>query len=285
MHSALFFAAGLATLAQAFTQPGAHTWGPLLAPDTSSSVTQGKDFTVTWDPESHPTDGVTVSLVLCHGPGSNCVLSGSAIAEGLPASQKSFDWKVPCDLAPGVQSTSTGYGMLIIVDGTGEFQYSTQFSVLASSACSGSSGAPSGLSSVLSSVSGTATITASGGSSIVLGPPAYQTGSQGSSSWGNWSTAAAPTGSSTWTDLPGTTVIVSTSGSMTYTYYGGSTTATGVSTAVVGATTFSTVPASTTVAGASTTGPATPTFTGGVAQLGSSIAGIVVAGAVAVLAF
>jgi len=72
---------------------------------------------------------------------------------------------------------------------------------------------------------------------------------------------------------------------MTYTYYGGSTTATGVSTAVVGATTFSTVPASTTVAGASTTGPATPTFTGGVAQLGSSIAGIVVAGAVAVLAF
>jgi len=281
MHSSIFFAAGLATLAQAFTQPGEQTWGALLAPDTSSSVTQGKDFTVTWDPESHPTDGVTVSLVLCHGPGSNCVLSDSAIAEGLPASQKSFDWKVPCDLAPGVQSTSTGYGMLIIVDGTGEFQYSTQFSVVANSACSGSS---SGSASILSSASATATITASGGSSIVLGPPAYQTGSQGSSSWGNWSTTATPTGSSTWTNLPGTTVIVSTSGSMTYTYYGGST-ATGTATAVVGATTFSTAPAGTTVAGASTTGPATPTFTGGAGHLGSSIAGMVVAGAVAVLAF
>jgi hypothetical protein len=77
---------------------------------------------VTWDPASHPTDGVTVSLVLCHGPGSNCVLADSAIAEGIPAAQKSFDWKVPCDLAPGTQSTATGYGMLIIVDGTGEFQ-------------------------------------------------------------------------------------------------------------------------------------------------------------------
>jgi hypothetical protein len=86
------------------------------------SVTQGEPFTVTWDPESHPTDGVTVSLVLCHGPGSNCVLSDTAIAEGIPAGQKSYDWNVPCDLAPGVQSTSTGYGMLIIVDGTGEFQ-------------------------------------------------------------------------------------------------------------------------------------------------------------------
>jgi hypothetical protein len=95
---------------------------PKLTSLTFQPVTQGKDFSVTWDPASHPTDGVTVSLVLCHGPGSNCVLADSAIAEGIPAAQKSFDWKVPCDLAPGTQSTATGYGMLIIVDGTGEFQ-------------------------------------------------------------------------------------------------------------------------------------------------------------------
>lgn len=141
MHSSILVAAGLAAVAQAFTQPGAQTWGPLLTPDTThvcglhidlwrqktnsgptQAVTQGKDFTITWDPEDHPTDGVTVSLVLCHGPGSNCVLSDSAIASGLPADQKSYDWSVPCDLAPGTASTSTGYGMLIIVDGTGEFQ-------------------------------------------------------------------------------------------------------------------------------------------------------------------
>lgn len=77
---------------------------------------------MTWDPEDHPTDGVTVSLVLCTGPSSNCVPADTAIASGIPAAQKSYDWKVPCDLAPGQQNTATGYGMLIIVDGTGEFQ-------------------------------------------------------------------------------------------------------------------------------------------------------------------
>ena len=122
MHSILLLAAALATSAVAYTKPGANTWGPLLTPDLSNSVTQGQEFTVTWDPESHPTDGVTVSLVLCHGPSSNCVPSDDAIASGIPASQKSFKWEVPCDLSVGTQGTDTGYGMLIIVDGTGEFQ-------------------------------------------------------------------------------------------------------------------------------------------------------------------
>ncbi len=77
---------------------------------------------MTWDPEDHPTDGVTVSLVLCTGPSSNCVPATDAIATGLSADAKSFDWKVPCDLPVGEAGTATGYGMLIIVDGTGEFQ-------------------------------------------------------------------------------------------------------------------------------------------------------------------
>ncbi|EXJ55832.1 hypothetical protein A1O7_08763 [Cladophialophora yegresii CBS 114405] len=282
MQSFILLAAGLATAAHAFTQPKDQTWGPLLTPDLSNSVTQGKDFSVTWDPSGHPTDGVTVSLVLCHGPGSNCVLSDSAIAEGIPAAQKSFDWKVPCDLAPGTQSTDTGYGMLIIVDGTGEFQYSTQFSVLKNDACAGSSGSTSSRPITLPSASGSATTTTlpTGGSSIMLGPPAYQTGSYtwGASS-GNWSTTASPT-ASTLANAPGSTVIVSTSGSVVYTYDGTSTAAAGT------ASTLSTLGAGTAGVSATATGPSASTspFTGGAAQLGSSLAGMVVAGAVAVFA-
>jgi len=285
MHSTLFVAAGLATLASAFTQPKDQTWGPLLTPDTSDSVTQGKDFTVTWDPESHPTDGVTVSLVLCHGPGSNCVLSDTAIVEGLPASQKSFDWKVPCTLTPGVQSTSTGYGMLVIVDGTGEFQYSTQFSVLENDACA-SSGATSTITASGFSGSVTATATASTitskGSAIVIGPPAYATSSI-TGSWGNWTSTATPTGTgSSWGNAPGTTYILSTSGSVVWTITG-ETTPTGT---VVPSTLSTAVGGTAAGFSATASAPATGTspFNGGAAHVGSSIAGMVVAGAVAVFA-
>ena len=131
---------GLVAAAQAFTPPKDATWGPLVKPDLSSPVTQGQTFQVTWDPESHPTDGVTVSLVLCRGPSTNCVTDSTAIVEGVSAAAKSYSWDVPCSLSAGTQSTDTGYGMLIIVDGTGEFQYSTQFSVLANDKCGSSSG-------------------------------------------------------------------------------------------------------------------------------------------------
>jgi len=120
---------GLASLAQAFTLPTTASWGPLLTPDVSSPVTQGQSYTVTWDPESHPTDGVTVSLVLCKGPSTNCVTASNAIVEGVPAAQKSYSWSVPCDLSAGTMNTDSGYGMLIIVDGTGEFQCEHDLSV------------------------------------------------------------------------------------------------------------------------------------------------------------
>lgn len=60
-------ASGLVASAVAFTQPTDATWGPLTQPDLTHPVTQGQTFTVTWDPEDHETEGVTVSLVLCQG--------------------------------------------------------------------------------------------------------------------------------------------------------------------------------------------------------------------------
>ncbi|OAP62961.1 hypothetical protein AYL99_02188 [Fonsecaea erecta] len=279
-------AAGLATLAQAFTAPGAQTWGPLLTPDTTDAVTQGKAFTVTWDPEDHPTDGVTVSLVLCHGPSTNCVLSDTAIAEGIPAAQKSFDWQVPCDLAPGTEGTETGYGMLIIVDGTGEFQYSTQFSCLENKSCSSSSSSSgsSSSSSPIVSISATATST-TGGSSIIIGPPAYQTGSNtyGGSGNSTWATTAVVAGTgSSWASGASTATATAVMTSYSSGYY-----STLPGTTVIGSTL--TTAAGATVSTQSTgtaSGPAASAspFGGGASQVGYSAAGLVIAGAVAVLA-
>lgn len=122
MYSHVVLAATFATLAYGYTQPTNQTWGALNSPSLNDPVTQGQTAKVIWDPTGHDTDGVTVSLVLCHGDTTNCVDAPDAIASGLPADQKEYDWDVPCTLAPGTQLTDSGYGMLIIVDQTGEFQ-------------------------------------------------------------------------------------------------------------------------------------------------------------------
>lgn len=142
-----------AAAAQSYTNPGSQTYGSLLTPNQDSPVTTGQTTTITWSNNAAP--GSTVSLVLCNGPGANCVLQQNAIASGIPADANSYSWSVPCSLPEGVATTSTGYGMLIIVDKTGEFQYSTQFSVVKGASC-GSSGSSSTTTSasVTSSVSG-----------------------------------------------------------------------------------------------------------------------------------
>lgn len=119
----ILLSTGLVALASAFTPPNFNdqTFGALLQPDLSNPVTQGQTFQVTWDTSKAAT-GETVSLVLCNGPGSNCVLQSSAIVEGLDATSGAYSWAVPCALPVGTQNTDSGYGMLIIVDGTGQFQ-------------------------------------------------------------------------------------------------------------------------------------------------------------------
>lgn len=120
MMKSVLSAAGLVAVASAFTQPTSQTFGSLLTPDLSSPVTTGQEYTITWTPSYVAAQ--TISLVLCNGPGSNCVLQSSAIVEGVSAALGSYSWNVPCSLSAGIQQTDSGYGMLIIVDGTGEFQ-------------------------------------------------------------------------------------------------------------------------------------------------------------------
>ncbi|KAI1615079.1 Ser-Thr-rich glycosyl-phosphatidyl-inositol-anchored membrane family-domain-containing protein [Exophiala viscosa] len=284
MHSAIVIAAaGLASLAQAYTTPGAQTWGPLLTPDTSDPVTQGQTALVTWDPESHPTDGVTVSLVLCHGPSTNCVDASTAIASGIPAAQKSYSWDVPCDLAAGTQNTDTGYGMLIIVDGTGEYQFSTQFSVLANSSCgSGSSSSSSSASS--SSSSASASVVTSSASTTTSSASSTSSGSLWGSTTKNHSLSSTSTSSSGSASETTTTSAASgSSAASTETAASSTVVVSGTSTYTVvasGTTTF----ASATQASTTSSAPAS-TFTGGAApQAGLSGAGLIIAGAFAVLA-
>ncbi|KAK4619618.1 Ecp44 [Fulvia fulva] len=118
-------------LTSAYTQPKQPpSWGALTRPDTTHPVTKGVPFRVTWD---YKAPAKTVSLVICRGPPTNCKPDPQPIKGGsrVPASQGYVDWTPACHLPPGKAGTQSGYGMLVIVDETGEFQYSTQFSVLA----------------------------------------------------------------------------------------------------------------------------------------------------------
>ncbi|KIV93779.1 hypothetical protein PV10_04967 [Exophiala mesophila] len=276
MHSILlgFAVTGLASFAHAYTKPTTNTWGPLLTPDLTSPVTQGETYKVTWDPEDHDTDGVTVSLVLCHGPSSNCVPFDDAIVEGVPAARKFFDWTVPSDLAPGKQATDTGYGMLIIVDGTGEFQYSTQFSVLAGKGSSDttSSSKPSTTSAPVSS---------STNSGIILEPPV-------TTNWDKTTTASTdvPHGPTKSSAEPLTTASGGPPGPKptgdSFTYDGTTyTTFTPVATTSMDVTAAGATSGTTT---ATASQVSASSFEGGAPRLGSSMAGLMAVAGFAVLA-
>lgn len=110
------FTAGLAAfapLASAYTTPkGDPTGNAIYEPGLNSIVPVGKPFTITWEPD---TKG-TVSLVLLHGPSTNCVPIHT-IVEGIN-NTGSYDWTPDTSLAPN----KTYYGIELVVDGTGQYQ-------------------------------------------------------------------------------------------------------------------------------------------------------------------
>ena len=112
------FTAGLAalsSLASAYTQPkGASPSGnSIYEPGLNSLVPVGKAFTITWE----PTTKGAVSLLLCKGPSTNCVIT-QTLADSIENSG-SFSWTPSSDLAP---SQPTGYGIQLVVEGTGQYQ-------------------------------------------------------------------------------------------------------------------------------------------------------------------
>lgn len=121
MRSAFaFFTAGLAALASAYTTPTTGPAGnPIAKPGLNEAVPAGQAYTITWT----PTTQGTVTLVLLRGPSEN-ILPLYPIVEKVP-NTGSYIWTPATNLVPDV----THYGLQIIDDATGQYQWSTQFGI------------------------------------------------------------------------------------------------------------------------------------------------------------
>jgi hypothetical protein len=110
----------LAIVASALTDPD-YTQTPsgnaIVSPGLNEIVPEGKAYTIKWD----PTTTGPVSLVLLRGPSTN-VKAIKTLADSIPNSG-SFSWTPGTDL----EVDTTHYGLLLVVEGTGQYQYSTQF--------------------------------------------------------------------------------------------------------------------------------------------------------------
>ncbi|GFF51648.1 uncharacterized serine-rich protein C1E8.05 [Aspergillus udagawae] len=112
----------LAALAMAATKPD-YTQDPtgnaIVKPGLNEQVPAGKPYTIEWD----PTTTGPISLVLLRGP-SNNVVPIATLADNIPNSG-SFSWTPSTSLEPD----TTHYGLMLVVEGTGQYQYSTQFGI------------------------------------------------------------------------------------------------------------------------------------------------------------
>lgn len=121
----------LVALAAAHTQPDYNqnpTGNAITSPGLNEIVPEGKSYTIKWTPT---TEG-PISLVLLRGPSTN-VQPLKTLAEQIPNSGE-FKWTPGSDLTPD----TTHYGLLLVVEGTGQYQYSTQFGLSAAAGASSS---------------------------------------------------------------------------------------------------------------------------------------------------
>jgi len=111
----------LSTSAFASTEPTEFdpSSNPTFTPALGQLVPVGKPFNITWDPTSKG----TITIVLLKGPSTN-VVPLYPIAEEIP-NKGFYLWTPKTDLAPG----KTGYGLQLIQDATGAYQYSVQFGI------------------------------------------------------------------------------------------------------------------------------------------------------------
>jgi hypothetical protein len=121
--SSLFalFTASLAAVASAYTQPQGDTpsGNPISKPGLNEVVPAGKPYDITWE----PTTQGTVTLVLLRGPSTN-IQPLYPIVKKIP-NTGSYSWTPSTYLVPDV----THYGIKLIVDSNGQYQYTTQFGI------------------------------------------------------------------------------------------------------------------------------------------------------------
>ncbi|KAF2623168.1 hypothetical protein BU25DRAFT_414674 [Macroventuria anomochaeta] len=115
--SVVAFFASIAA-AQLHAAVGEPSGNPITRP-LNEVVPACKAFTITWQ----PTTTNTVSLLLLRGPSTN-VVPIQTLAEGINNSG-SFAWTP----ASSLEADTTHYGLQLIDDVTGQYQYSTQFGI------------------------------------------------------------------------------------------------------------------------------------------------------------
>ncbi|KKK22837.1 hypothetical protein AOCH_007280, partial [Aspergillus ochraceoroseus] len=147
----------LLAMASAYTKPD-YSQDPsgnaILTPGLNQVVPAGKPFTISWN----PTTTGDISLVLLRGPSTN-VVPIDTLADSIPNSGK-FVWTPSTELKPD----TTHYGLLLVVEGTGQYQYSTQFG-LSNPDYEGSQGTSTTAVTVSSSTTTTTTTTTTSSSS------------------------------------------------------------------------------------------------------------------------
>lgn len=181
----------------------------IFTPTLGAVLPVGKAFNITWKPDT----AGTVTLVLLRGPASN-ILPLYSIAEAIK-NTGTFEWTPKDDLEPD----TTHYGLQLIEDSNGEFQYSDQFGI------SNPDYKPSS-SSTTGTATGTATITVSGYASASVSTSTststvYHTTHSSVISLVTITTSAAPYSNTTvtthgltvGTPIPSTTAAVTTSSS------------------------------------------------------------------------
>ncbi|KAF2497242.1 hypothetical protein BU16DRAFT_560552 [Lophium mytilinum] len=121
-RSVLAAFAGLAAMASAYTTPVFQSTGyAVRTPGLAEIVPVGTPYKITWDvtkPEQK-----TVTLILLRGPSTN-IKYLSTIVEDTP-NTGSFEWTPAATLEPD----TTHYGIQLIVDADGEYQYTSQFGI------------------------------------------------------------------------------------------------------------------------------------------------------------
>ncbi|KAL9100741.1 MAG: hypothetical protein Q9163_003926 [Psora crenata] len=118
-------------------------------PGLASQVPVGIPYDITWQ----PTTSGTVSIVLLRGPSEN-VAPLECIVDSVP-NTGTYTWTPSTSL----ENDSSRYGIQIVVDGSGEYQYSTQFGISNLQNTALSSGEPTTTNTALSSGEPTTTTT------------------------------------------------------------------------------------------------------------------------------
>lgn len=112
----------LAAVASAATQPDTSqppSGNPIALPGLDELVPVGKPYTITWE----PTTPGKVSIFLLRGPSDN-VVPIATLADAVDNSGH-FQWTP----ASSLEADASHYGIQIVVEGTGQYQYSTQFGI------------------------------------------------------------------------------------------------------------------------------------------------------------